>query len=77
MGIHRLLKKKLLEYENISQIRVLPQTHKFYENHLELLRFNFKINKNDESIQNDLNKILNEAMEESKNKLINLSQIFL
>lgn len=69
-----ILKKKLLEYDNISQIRVLPQAHKFYENHLELLRFNFKINKNDKNTYNDLSKILTSSVQESKDNLINLSQ---
>ena len=68
-----ILQKKLLNFNDVSQIRILPDRHKFYENHLSSLRIDFKINSNNKSTTDELKKIIAESISLSKKNIISLA----
>ena len=67
-----ILQKKLLNFEHISHIRTLPDPHGYYKDHLSSLTIDFKINNIKESTTEELKKIINDSILDSKKKFGNL-----
>jgi len=67
-----ILQKKLLNFEHISHIRTVPDPHGYYNDHLSSLTIDFKINNIKESTTEELKKIINDSILDSKKRFGNL-----
>jgi hypothetical protein len=67
-----ILQKKLLNFEHISHIRTHSDPHGYYQDHLSSLKIDFKINNIKESTTEELKKIINDSILESKKRFGNL-----
>lgn len=67
-----ILQKKLLNFDQISRIRTLPNPHGYYHDHLSSLTIDFKINNIKKSTTDELKKIINDSILLSKKRFGNL-----
>lgn len=67
-----ILQKKLLNFEHISHIRTHSDPHGYYQDHLSSLKIDFKINNIKASTTEELKKIINDSILESKKRFGNL-----
>ena len=69
-----MLQKKFLASKNILQVDIDSINHNYFQNHLSYLTINFKFGDYDNEKLNQVNNLLDDSIQESKNKMIKFTE---